>query len=181
MSVNMVVRKDAFDGFIMPVVYGAISLGPTWVTLYFRGPETIAFFLSSPARQIVGLVLLAALGWAAVKIGQMVVRAWRHRDIPIIDMDDEWVTYRTGRALDMQKVLYKDMLRAYLLRRGEDSATLVIELVTPAGFMMPVPDPIRIDLDGTNAQPEDVCDAIAGRIVQQNPCHGQSLPQPQFS
>jgi len=176
MSVNMVVRKGAYDGFIMPAASGAFLLLPTWVWLFFRGKDAVSFFLSSPAKEAAGGILLVCAGYIAVKISKMVWRAWKLRDLPILDMDDDWITYRRGGQSDMGKVLYRDMLRAHLRNSGEESTILVIELMPPAGFMPRMPEPIIVDLSNTNAQPEDVCDAIAERIVRQNPRHGQGDP-----
>lgn len=177
MPVNMVVRKGAYDGFIMPVVYGAILALPTWMWLFSQGEETVRFFLSGPALKAGGLLLLVIAGWLAVKLGKMVLRAWQLRDLPILDMDDAWMSYRAADESELHKVLYKDMARAHLRERGEESAILVIELV-PVGFMGPALEPIEIDLSNTNAQPEDVCDAIVERIVRQSPRNRQGESRP---
>lgn len=180
MSVNMVVRRDAQDGFIVPAIGAACSLLPTLIVIYYRGREGLAFFRATPANEVSGLILVAVVGWAIVKGGRMIMQAWRRRDEPIIDMDDDSMTYRPDGSLEMRRVLYKDMLRAYLTQRGDNTGILVIELA-PVGPMRSVPEPFEIDLDGTNANPEDVCDAIAERIVHQNPNHGQGRGFSRFS
>ena len=179
MPVNMVVRRTAFDGFVAPAAYFVIGTLSIWIELFFKGRQLVAFFFSTPANRIAGLVLLAAICWGAVKLGKMLLRAWRHREIPVIDMDDEWMTYRSDKDYEQSRVFYKDIFRVHLRKRGEDSNMLVIELAS-SGFFRPVPDPIEIDLDNTNAQPEDVCDAIAERVVRQNPAHGQGAPLDSF-
>jgi len=177
MPVNMVVRRTAMDGFVAPALYALIFGLPNLVMVFFKAPQVAAAFLASPGAMAIGAVLLAFIGWGTVKIVKMVRCAWQHRDIPIIDMDDDWMAYRVDRDYTLVRVFYKDIFRVHLRQRGEENSLLILEMA-PDGPMQAFSEPIEIDLSNTNAQPEDVCDAIAERVVQQNPNHGQGSPLP---